>query len=117
MASMSRRERNVNINVGSFSTTKKHSDKTRWVCIYPAYLNSKKSIGEGRRVPMKFAVENPTLNEIKDVLANAGFLVELEPNKVYTRELNKYEMHSRGRLRVQLKNDDGTPIKPNFVDR
>ena len=117
MASLSRRERNVNINVGSFGTNRKHSEKSRWVCIYPAYLNSKKTLAEGRKIPLKYAVENPTIGEIKDVLSNAGFQVELEQGKIYPRELNKYEMLSRGRLRVQLKNDDGTLLKPNFKDR
>jgi signal recognition particle subunit SRP19 len=117
LASLSRRERNVNINVGSFSQTRKHSDKSRWICIYPAYLNSKKSLSEGRQVPAKFAVENPTCNEIRDVLVNAGFNVEMESNKVFPRELNKYDNISRGRLRVQLKNDDGTLFKPEFKNR
>lgn len=66
------------------------------------------------QVPMAKAVENPTINEIKDVLVNAGLPIELEPNKVYPREMNKYENLSRGRIRVQLKNDDLTLVKPNF---
>ena len=117
LASLSRRERNVNINVGSFSETRKHSDKSRWICIYPAYLNSKKTISDGRQIPAKLAVENPTCNEIRDVLANAGFQVEMELNKIYPRELNKYDMAGRGRLRVQLKNDDDSLVKPEFKDR
>ena len=117
LASLGRRERNININVGSFSTLKKHSDKSRWICIYPAYINSKKTIGEGRQISLKAAVENPSLNEIKDVLTAGGFQIELEPYKTYPRELNKYENLSRGRIRVHLKNDDNTPVKPNFPDR
>ena len=116
MISLGRRERNVNINIGSYSETRKHSERSRWICIYPAYLNAKKSIADGRKIPLSKAVENPTLNEIKDVLVNAGFQIELEPSKVYPRELNKYEHLSRGRLRVQLKNDDGTPVKEYFKD-
>jgi signal recognition particle subunit SRP19 len=116
LISIGRRERNVNINVGSFSETRKHSDRSRWICIYPAYLNAKKTIAEGRKIPMAKAVENPTLNEIRDVLVNAGFQIEIEPGKVYPRELNKYENLSRGRLRVHLKNDDGTPVKESFKD-
>ncbi len=114
IASLSRRERNFNINVGSFGENRKHSEKSRWICIYPAYLNSKKTVSDGRQIPLKYAVENPTCNEIRDVLVNAGFNVELETNKVYPRELNKYDMLSRGRIRVQLKNEDGSLIKPDF---
>lgn len=50
MFSLSRRERNSNINVGSFDPQRKNSDRSRWICIYPAYLNSKKTCAEGRRV-------------------------------------------------------------------
>lgn len=112
--SLSRRERNSNINVGSFDPNRKHSDRARWICIYPAYLNKNKTRSEGRRVPSDKAVENPTINEIKDVLVNAGLAVEVEPNKVFPREPNKYENLSRGRIRVQIKSDDNKPIKPNL---
>jgi signal recognition particle subunit SRP19 len=116
LVSIGRRERSFNINVGSFSETKKHSEKARWICIYPAYLNSKKSIAEGRKIPDKLAVENPTCNEIKDVLVAAGFNVEFEGWKVFPRELLKYENTARGRIRVQLKNDDGTPVNEQYKD-
>jgi signal recognition particle subunit SRP19 len=117
LVSLSRRERGANVEVGSFSKTKKHSDKPRWVCVYPAYLNSKRTLAQGRKLPAKLAVENPTIGEIRDVLVNAGLQVELEVNKVHPKELNKYEMLSRGRVRVHLKNDDGTPLKPNLPTR
>lgn len=117
MFSLSRRERNSNINVGSFDPTRKHSDRSRWICIYPAYLNKNKSRSEGRRVTSDKAIENPTINEIRDVLVNAGLSVEVEPNKVYPKEPNKYENNSRGRIRVQIKNDDSTFVKPNFTSR
>lgn len=116
LVSIGRRERNFNINVGSFSPLKKHSDSARWVCIYPAFLNSKKTIKDGRQIPTAQAIENPTCQEIRDVLVAAGFKVEYEPHKVYPRELMKYEMLSRGRIRVQLKNDDGTPVNPLYKD-
>ena len=117
LVSLGRRERDSNINIGSFSATKKHSDKSRWICIYPAYLNSKKTLAEGRKLPVKQSVENPTLAEIRDVLVAGGFQIELEANKVFPRELNKYEMIARGRVRVHLKNDDNTPVKANFPTR
>lgn len=114
MFSLSRRERNSNINVGSYDPNRKHTDRSRWICIYPAYINKNKTRGEGRRVTSDKAVENPALNEIRDVLVNAGLSVEVEPNKVYPREPNKYENLMRGRIRVQIKNEDGSPVKPNF---
>ncbi|KAJ4439762.1 signal recognition particle 19 kDa protein [Periplaneta americana] len=94
---------------------KKHSDRERWICIYPAYINSKKTLAEGRRIPKDKAVENPTHQEIRDVLAAAGMKVGVE-NKLYSRERSK-ELLYRGRIRVQLKADDGSPLNPDFPSR
>lgn len=61
---------------------------------------------------MKYAVENPTYQEILDVVKASGFNAEVE-NKQYSRECSK-EWQFRGRIRVQLKNDDGTPFNEMF---
>ncbi|XP_068279509.1 signal recognition particle 19 kDa protein isoform X2 [Nyctibius grandis] len=53
----------------------------RFICIYPAYLNNKKTIAEGRRIPIDKAVENPTSTEIQDVCAAVGFNVLLEVSR------------------------------------
>lgn len=84
----------------------------RWICIYPAYINSKKTLKEGRRIPKEKAVDNPTHQEIRDVLVSVGLKVGVE-NKIYSRERSK-EMLYRGRIRVQLRNDDGTPCSTEF---
>nr|CAD7438423.1 unnamed protein product [Timema bartmani] len=98
-----------------WSPDKKHSDRERWICIYPAYINSKKTLAEGRRVSKEKAVENPTHQEIRDVLSAAGLKIGVE-NKLYSRERSK-EMLYRGRIRVQIKNDDETLINPLFPTR
>uniref|UniRef100_A0A2I3HED0 Signal recognition particle 19 kDa protein n=1 Tax=Nomascus leucogenys TaxID=61853 RepID=A0A2I3HED0_NOMLE len=56
----------------------------RFICIYPAYLNNKKTITEGSK-----AVENPT------------------KNKMYSRKWNR-DVQYRGRVRVHLKQEDGS---------
>lgn len=61
------------------------------------------------------AVENPTHQEIRDVLSAAGMKVGVE-NKLYSRERSK-ELLYRGRIRVQLKSDDGKPLNPDFPSR
>ncbi|XP_046391747.1 signal recognition particle 19 kDa protein [Ischnura elegans] len=94
---------------------KRHSDRERWICVYPAYINSKKTIAEGRRISRDKCVENPTHQEIRDVLAAAGMKVGVE-NKYYSRETSK-EILYRGRIRVQLKSDDGSPCNPDFPTR
>ncbi|XP_014252491.1 signal recognition particle 19 kDa protein [Cimex lectularius] len=102
--------------VTAFSPDKKHSDRERWICIYPAYINSKKTIAGGRRVPKDKAVENPTYLEIKDVLTAAGGIKFGVENKLYPRETSK-EVLYRGRIRVQLKDDNGKPLNPDFPTR
>ncbi|XP_056637826.1 signal recognition particle 19 kDa protein [Diorhabda carinulata] len=98
-----------------WSPDKKHSDRERWICIYPAYINSKKTLAQGRKICKEKCVENPTHQEIRDVLVAAGLKVGVE-NKLYSRERSK-EMLYRGRIRVQLKNDDESLCHPNFPTR
>nr|XP_014434695.1 signal recognition particle 19 kDa protein [Pelodiscus sinensis] len=88
----------------------------RFICIYPAYLNNKKTIAEGRRIPVDKAVENPTSTEIQDVCAAVGLNVLIEKNKLYPREWNR-DMQYRGRVRIQLKQEDGNPCLPQFPTR
>lgn len=38
----------------------------RWIVFYPIYINSKKTIAEGRRISVNKACENPTCVEIFD---------------------------------------------------
>jgi len=64
---------------------------------------------------MSKAVDNPTYAEIKDVLSATGFNVVAE-NKAYSKEKSN-EPTTRGRLRVQLRNDDGTPINSKYPTR
>ncbi|XP_014366789.1 signal recognition particle 19 kDa protein [Papilio machaon] len=101
--------------ITSWNPEKKHSDVERWICIYPAYINSKKTLAEGRKLPKSSCVENPTHQEIRDVLLAVGLRVGVE-NKLYPRERSK-ELLYRGRIRVQIKNDDGTPVKSEFGTR
>ncbi|XP_066256810.1 signal recognition particle 19 kDa protein [Euwallacea similis] len=98
-----------------WSPDKKHSERERWICIYPAYLNSQKSRAQGRRIPKSRCVDNPTYQEIRDVLTAAGLNARVE-NKQYSREASK-ELLFRGCIRVQLKNDDGSLCNSNFASR
>lgn len=60
----------------------------RFVCIYPQYINSKKTRQEGRKIKKENCVENPTYQEIKDVLALTNMNMYIE-NKIYPRERSK----------------------------
>ncbi|KAK2189954.1 hypothetical protein NP493_92g01004 [Ridgeia piscesae] len=94
----------------------KHSERERWICVYPAYINSKKTIAQGRVIPKSKAVDNPTYAEIKDVCSATGLNLGVE-NKAHPRELDPRDMRFRGRIRVHLKNDDGSPVKEQFPTR
>lgn len=70
---------------------------------------------DGRKLTKDKCVENPTHQEIRDVLVAGGFNVGVE-NKLHPKERSKEPLY-RGRIRVQLKNDDGTPLRPDFPNR
>jgi len=108
--SLSQRERNPQ---AFFPNSATHADPCRFVCVYPAYINSKKTRAEGRRVGKSKAIDNPTVNEIGDILENAGLKTIVETNRLYSREESR-EPQQRGRVRVQLKNPDGSLIKDQF---
>merc|ERR1711976_1085084 len=93
--------------IGHFTPDRKHTDKERWICIYPCYINSKKTVAEGRRIPQQKAVDNPTAAEMRDVLAGAGFVIGVE-NKVHPREVECRDTRLRGRIRLHFRNDDGS---------
>ncbi|KAL8606686.1 hypothetical protein ACOMHN_055361 [Nucella lapillus] len=92
------------------------SDRERWICIYPAYINSRKTVKEGRRIPKEKGVDNPSYTEIRDVCANAGMVLGVE-NKTYSRELDPRDLKFRGRIRVQLKKDDGSPMMDQYPSK
>lgn len=111
--SSSQRERNAQ---AFFPNSATFADSCRFVCIYPAYINAGKTRAQGRRVTASKAIENPNVNEIRDILDNAGLKTVVEPQRLYPREESREPQH-RGRVRVQLKNTDGSLIKEQFKDK
>uniref|UniRef100_A0A3B5M597 Signal recognition particle 19 kDa protein n=1 Tax=Xiphophorus couchianus TaxID=32473 RepID=A0A3B5M597_9TELE len=95
--------------------TENPADKERFICVYPIYINSKKTLAEGRRIPTEKAVENPSCAEVRDVLTAAGMNVYVE-NKMHPREWNR-DVQFRGRVRVQLKQTDGSLCQDKFRSR
>uniref|UniRef100_A0A0N5ABD4 Signal recognition particle 19 kDa protein n=1 Tax=Syphacia muris TaxID=451379 RepID=A0A0N5ABD4_9BILA len=92
------------------------SDESKWVCIYPLYLNSRKTIVQGRRISKDKAVDSPTSQEIFDILQNAGLKVKLEKSKMHPLDPSR-DTNSQGRVRVQLRNDDGSIYNAKFPTR
>ncbi|CAL9057492.1 unnamed protein product [Musa banksii] len=75
----------------------------KWNVIYPVYINSKKTVTEGRRVCATKACENPTCIEIGDCCSYLKIPFAIELDKAYSRDFMQ-----RGRVRVLLKREDGS---------
>ncbi|CAL8097829.1 unnamed protein product [Calicophoron daubneyi] len=99
-----------------FSPTLPHSAKERWVCIYPCYINSRRTRARGRKISIEQGVDNPKNAEVKFILEKLSLEYLLE-NKVHPKELDSTEPLIHWRIRVHLKNDDGSPVNEQFPDR
>ncbi|MED6175504.1 signal recognition particle 19kDa [Stylosanthes scabra] len=84
----------------------------RWIVLYPVYINSKKTMAEGRRIGLSKACENPTCAEIGDCCSYLKLPFAIEIDKAYPRDFMQ-----RGRVRVLLKKEDGTLINPTISSR
>ncbi|EFJ39771.1 hypothetical protein VOLCADRAFT_78252 [Volvox carteri f. nagariensis] len=83
----------------------------RRVIVYPQYLDSTKTVAEGRRIPKTLACEDPFTNELYDCCKLLKLESQIEA-KHYPRD-----WLPKGRIRVQLKGEDGKPINPEIPDR
>ncbi|XP_031095504.1 signal recognition particle 19 kDa protein [Ipomoea triloba] len=84
----------------------------KWIVFYPIYINSKKTIAEGRRISVSKACENPTCAEIQDCCNHLKVPSAIEIDKAYPRDFMQ-----RGRVRVLLKKEDGTLYNPAISSR
>ncbi|XP_019151630.1 PREDICTED: signal recognition particle 19 kDa protein [Ipomoea nil] len=84
----------------------------KWIVFYPIYINSKKTIAEGRRISVSKACENPTCAEIQDCCNHLKIPSAIEIDKAYPRDFMQ-----RGRVRVLLKKEDGTLYNPAISSR
>ncbi|KAG1335006.1 signal recognition particle 19 kDa protein [Cocos nucifera] len=84
----------------------------KWMIIYPVYINSKKTIAQGRRISAEKACENPTCIEIGDCCSYLKLPFAIELDKAYPRDFMQ-----RGRVRVLLKREDGSPYNPAIGTR
>ncbi|WVZ14848.1 hypothetical protein V8G54_012414 [Vigna mungo] len=84
----------------------------KWIVMYPVYINSKKTMAEGRRIAVAKACENPTCAEIGDCCSYLKLPFAIEIDKAYPRDFMQ-----RGRVRVLLKTEDGTLINPSISSR
>ncbi|KAM1633883.1 hypothetical protein TB2_011850 [Malus domestica] len=84
----------------------------KWIVLYPVYINSKKTMAEGRRISVAKACEGPTCAEIADCCSYFKLPFAIEIDKAYPRNFMQI-----GRVRVLLKREDGTPYNPDITSR
>ncbi len=93
-------------------STLPYSDKSRWQTIYPIYLNRAKKQSEGRRVPLSKSVDRPSVIDLGEICLQLRLPYLIEGNKCYCRDYTQ-----RGRIRVQLKQSDGTAYNANIHNK
>ncbi|KAJ9518412.1 hypothetical protein QJQ45_018439 [Haematococcus lacustris] len=81
------------------------------VIVYPNYLDSTKTVAEGRVIPKELACILPNVFEMLDCCKALKLEAEVE-EKHYPRT-----WWIRGRLRVNLKRADGKPANPDIPTR
>ncbi|KAI3977684.1 hypothetical protein MKX01_009569 [Papaver californicum] len=84
----------------------------KWVVFYPVYINKKKTLAQGRRISAAKGCEDPTCIEIADCCTALKLPFAVEINKAYPRDFMQV-----GRVRVQLKREDGTLCNPDIKSR
>ena len=82
--------------------------------MYPAYINGRKTIQQGRRVAKGVAVDNPLCSEICDVCKSQKLNAEVEQGKMYPRELSRDHIYA-GRVRVQLWDNSKSPLNEEII--
>jgi signal recognition particle subunit SRP19 len=71
-------------NISFFGVNKPVRNDHR-IRIFPEYFDKSLPRGKGRRLPLKLALENPSLNELKIAGQKLGYEVEIDPQKAYPR--------------------------------
>ncbi|KAI3438084.1 hypothetical protein D9Q98_000526 [Chlorella vulgaris] len=87
-------------------------DHDKRVILYPNYIDNRKTVAQGRRIPKQLACEAPNCIEIYECIIN-GLKLEAEAEmKSYSRD-----WLVPGRVRVKLQNDDGSAANPDIPTR
>ncbi|KAL4977394.1 signal recognition particle, SRP19 subunit [Aspergillus desertorum] len=81
-------------------------------CLYPVYFDKTRTRAEGRKVGAELAVENPLARDIVDAVQMLGLRVGFEPEKIHPKD-----WANPGRVRVQLKNENGEPINSQIKNK
>ena len=74
-------------------------DPTNFFIIYPSYLDSSKTMKQGRRIGVEKAVDAPTSQDLSDALASLNVRHVQQPHKGYSRDQTTL-WDNPGRVRV-----------------
>eukprot|EP00434_Breviolum_minutum_P021925 symbB.v1.2.019353.t1/scaffold1564.1/size111405/4 len=78
-------------------------DISKWSILYPNYINSKKTVQEGRRIAEKKACEHPRAFEMAEVCEYLKIPHVCEPDKAYPRDwLIRGRIHSKKDLMLKM---------------
>lgn len=61
-------------------------DPSNFFVIYPSYLDSSKTMKQGRRIGLENSVDTPTVQDLSDALASLNIRHVSQPNKGYSRD-------------------------------
>jgi len=102
-------------------------DPTKYLCIYPSYLDATKTVKQGRRIGAEKAVDTPTVSDISQALQQLNIRHVLQPHKGYSRDITclwdnpgrvRYEnlgMYSKRQLLVEIA--ERIPALPARIQR
>ena len=94
--------------------TKDRSNETRWVCVYPAYIDGSLSLPDGRKIAKEGLPENPMIDEMMRAMDDKNLALKFKAErKMFSRD----PIRRVGRLRVQLVNTDGSPCNKDVRNR
>ena len=74
-------------------------DASKFNIIYPSYLDSTKTISQGRRIGQEIAVATPTVSDISQALQTLKIRHVLQPYKGYSRDITTL-WDNPGRVKV-----------------
>ncbi len=90
-------------------------DYSRWICIYPCYLNKAFSISDARKVPTSLALDGPVLSpHIFEVVANKLGMRAVLQRKRHPKD---WDVYGVGRVRVSLTDEKGAYVNDEIRTR
>lgn len=86
------------------------ADPSKWVVIFPHYLDSARKRSGGRKISASNGVDKPVAFEVFEVVRELGLRTQLELDKAYCRDC-----WEPGRVRIELFDTAGSPIQPDIA--